>query len=135
MATVIAAALEHDGIAPSVEPTDGGGWIVRFRTADAIGLAIASLQGLVERALTLESPSEEAYLDRLFRSRDDAQAGPDEPVMLMPVVTADASTFWKFVTVVRSLVVWSASPRATVAAAFITSVLVPVPPSIEFSVP
>ena len=59
----------------------------------------------------------------------------DEPVMVMPVASAEASTFWKFETLVKSPVVWSELASATVAAAFMTNVLVPVPPSIVVSDP
>ena len=69
---------------------------------------------------------------------------PDPPVIVLadevPVIdtandNAEASTFWKLETAVESPVVWSALPRLMVAAAVIASVLVPVPPSIEVSVP
>ena len=59
----------------------------------------------------------------------------DVPVIETAEVSADASTFWKFETLVASPVVWSELPRLTVAADRITSVLVPMPPSIETSVP
>jgi len=61
--------------------------------------------------------------------------GLDDPVIETAVVSAEASTFWKLATLVESAVVWSVLPRLTVAAAFMTSVLTPVPPSIEVSVP
>ena len=57
------------------------------------------------------------------------------PPITTPVDSVEASTFWKPLTLVVSLVVWSAAARLTVAAAFITSVLVPLPPSIETSWP
>ena len=57
----------------------------------------------------------------------------DVPVMDTADVSAEASTFWKFDTVAVSPVVWSELPRLTVTAAFMISVLVPVPPSIETS--
>ena len=60
---------------------------------------------------------------------------PDEPVIDSAEDSADASTFWKLETPAVSPVVWSALARLTVAAARITSVLVPAPPSIEASVP
>ena len=69
---------------------------------------------------------------------------PEPPMMVfaaaVPVIdtaddSAEALTFWKLATVVESPVVWSALFRLTVAAALITSVLVPMPPSIEVSVP
>ena len=56
-------------------------------------------------------------------------------VIETPDERADASTFWKLLTAVESLEVWSALPRLTVAAFAITKVLVPLPPSIEVSVP
>ena len=59
----------------------------------------------------------------------------EEPVMVTAEDSAEASTFWKLVTLAESPLVWSALPRLTVAAALITSVLVPAPPSIEVSVP
>ena len=59
----------------------------------------------------------------------------EEPVSVTAADKADASTFWKLVTVVVSPEVWSPLPRLTVAAALSTSVLVPVPPSIDVSVP
>ena len=59
----------------------------------------------------------------------------DEPVIDIDDETAEASTFWKLVTLTESLLVWSALPRLTVAAAFRISVFVPVPPSTETSVP
>ena len=57
------------------------------------------------------------------------------PVIETAEDSAEASTFWKLATAVESPVVWSALPRLTMAAVLITSVLVPVPPSIEVSVP
>ena len=60
---------------------------------------------------------------------------PDEPMIESAEESPEASTFWKFVTPAVSPVVWSALARLTFAAARITSVLVPAPPSIEFSVP
>jgi len=60
---------------------------------------------------------------------------PEEPVIDTAEDSAEASTFWKLVTLVVSPTVWSALARLTFAAARNTSVLVPVPPSIEFSVP
>jgi hypothetical protein len=60
---------------------------------------------------------------------------PDEPVSDVADDSADASMFWKLVTFAVSLDVWSALPRLTVPAARITSVLVPLPPSIEVSLP
>ena len=58
---------------------------------------------------------------------------PAEPVSEMPDDSADASTFWKPVTETASPLVWSMLPRLTVVTARNTSVLVPVPPSIETS--
>ena len=69
---------------------------------------------------------------------------PDPPVMTLavtdPVIETDedsveASTFWKLLTMVASPTVWSTTPRLTVAAVFSASVLLPAPPSSEFSVP
>jgi len=52
------------------------------------------------------------------------------------MTSADASTFWKFETLVASPEVWSALARSMLpTAAFRTSVFVPLPPSIEVSVP
>jgi hypothetical protein len=59
----------------------------------------------------------------------------DEPAMVTAEDSADASTFWKLATFVESPDVWSAPPRSTVAAVVIASVLAPLPPSIEVSVP
>ena len=59
----------------------------------------------------------------------------DEPVIVTAEESADASTFWKLAVVVELPEVWSALPRLTVPAALSTSVLVPVPPSIDVSVP
>jgi len=58
---------------------------------------------------------------------------PTEPVIDTAVDSADASTFWKLATETASPVVWSRLPRLTVAAARNSSVLVPVPPSIDTS--
>ena len=60
---------------------------------------------------------------------------PEVPVIEMAAEMADASTLRKLATVVVSDVVTSASVRLTLEAAFMTSVLVPVPPSMEVSVP
>ena len=60
---------------------------------------------------------------------------PDDPVTDTAVASADASTLWKFVTLVESAVVWSTLARLTVAAALRTKVLAPAPPSIDTSVP
>ena len=59
----------------------------------------------------------------------------DVPEIETPVDSAEASTFWKFVTVTRSPEVWSAFARLTVTAVASVSVFVPVPPSIEVSEP
>ena len=59
----------------------------------------------------------------------------DEPVSEAAEDSADASMFWKLVALALSPEVWSALPRLTVPAARITSVLLPVPPSIEVSLP
>ena len=59
----------------------------------------------------------------------------DEPVIDTAKDSAEASTFWKFATLGVSPVVWSVLPRLTVVTAFSNSVLVPVPPSMEVSVP
>ena len=59
----------------------------------------------------------------------------EDPVMETAVASAEASTFWKLETLVESAVVWSALARLTVAAALITSVLAPAPPSTDTSVP
>ena len=50
-------------------------------------------------------------------------------------VCADASMLWKLLTMVESPAVWSTVARLMVAAVFSASVLVPLPPSIEASVP
>ncbi len=60
---------------------------------------------------------------------------PDEPMIEIAAESPDASTFWKFETPAVSPTVWSALARLTFAAARITSVLVPAPPSIESSEP
>ena len=60
---------------------------------------------------------------------------PAEPVIETSAVSDDASTFWKFATLTISPVVWSALARLTVTALRRTSVLDPVPPSIEISAP
>jgi len=57
----------------------------------------------------------------------------DEPVSDAAVDSAEASDILELVTLGVSPEVWSALPRLTVAAVRITSVLVPVPPSIEVS--
>ena len=59
----------------------------------------------------------------------------EEPVIVTPVISADASTFWKFETLVESPLVWSALARLTFAVARNSSVLVPAPPSIDTSDP
>ena len=58
-----------------------------------------------------------------------------EPRIDTPVDTVLALTLTKFATCVESLVVWSEADRSTSADARRTSVLLPVPPSIETSVP
>jgi len=57
-----------------------------------------------------------------------------EPRTDTPVDTALASTLMKFETVVESPTVWSEAERSTFADARRTSVLAPLPPSIETSV-
>ena len=59
----------------------------------------------------------------------------DEPASDTAADNAAASIFWKFVTLTASPEVTSALPRLTVTAACKVRVLVPVPPSIEASVP
>ena len=58
---------------------------------------------------------------------------PDVPVMETPVDSSEALTFWKLATDTASPVVWSTLARLTVAAARSSSVLVPLPPSIDTS--
>ena len=58
---------------------------------------------------------------------------PDVPPIVIPVDSAEASTFWKFETVAVSPVVWSELARLTVVAARRIRVLVPVLPSIDTS--
>jgi len=59
MATVVAAVLDEAEITPSVEETDDGSLIVRFSTADAIGLAVlreAAQQAIVYLVLPQMCP-------------------------------------------------------------------------------
>ena len=60
---------------------------------------------------------------------------PDEPVIDTAAETADASTFWKLLIVPAPNDNWLALARFSTTEVFRISVLVPVPPSTEVSVP
>ena len=87
--------------------------VIAYATAQAIRTAIA--------------------VDRVGTTAAGDDMAPAEPAIETAVERAEALTFWKFVTVTILPVVWSALTRLTAAAACITKVLVPAPPStVEF---
>ncbi len=59
----------------------------------------------------------------------------DDPVIVTEPDNPEASTFWKFATLVASPVVWSTLPRLTVVTALSSSVLLPPLPSRLLSEP
>ena len=79
-----------EGVSATIRRVAGSPARLVVLTALALGLALAAVQHAVEDLLTLESPSEEALLDRLFHGRDQAVAPPGEEVLL---VHFDAETF------------------------------------------